>query len=48
MRRAGMPKKSDVASSCAITVPPIFLIALTPIAPSLPVPVSTTAMARSW
>ena len=31
-----MPKNSEVFSSCTITVPPIFLIAFTPIAPSLP------------
>ena len=43
----GHTKNSAVASSCAITVPPIFLMACTPIAPSLPVPVSTTAIARS-
>ena len=44
---SGMPKNSEVFSSCTITVPPIFLIAFTPMAPSLPVPESTTAMARS-
>ncbi len=43
----GIPKNWEVFSSWAITVPPIFLIAVTPIAPSLPVPVSTTAIARS-
>src|SRR5207245_5014889 len=46
MAAPGMPKNSEVASSWAITVPPIFLMACTPIWPSLPVPVSTTAMAR--
>src|SRR6185503_10907086 len=44
---SGMPKNSAVFWSCTITVPPIFLIAFTPIAPSLPEPESTTAMARS-
>ena len=44
---SGMPKNCEVCSSCTITVPPIFLIAFTPIAPSRPVPESTTAMARS-
>src|SRR5262245_20266694 len=43
----GMPKNSELFSSCTITVPPIFFIALTPIAPSLPVPERTTAMERS-
>src|SRR5215471_2086241 len=43
----GMPKNSALALSCAMTVPPIFLIACTPITPSLPVPVNTTAIARS-
>src|SRR5262245_16164455 len=43
----GIPKNSEVASSCAITEPPIFLIARIPIDPSLPVPVRTTASARS-
>src|SRR6266508_565520 len=43
----GMPKNSELFSSCTITVPPIFLIARTPMEPSLPVPVRTTAMARS-
>src|SRR6185369_265476 len=43
----GMPKNSELCSSCAMTVPPIFLIALTPIEPSLPVPERTTAIARS-
>ena len=47
MAAPGIPKNSEVASSWAITVPPIFLIAWTPIAPSLPVPVRTTAIARS-
>src|SRR5262245_15715569 len=43
----GMPKNSELFSSWTITVPPIFLIALTPMEPSLPVPDKTTAMARS-
>src|ERR1700730_740901 len=42
----GMPPNSAEAWSCATTVPPIFLIAPTPIEPSKPVPVSTTAIAR--
>src|SRR5207249_1484098 len=47
MAAPGMPKNSALLSSWTITVPSIFLIALTPIEPSLPVPVKTTAMARS-
>src|SRR5438552_763090 len=47
MAAAGMPENSAERSSWAITVPPIFLIAPMPIDPSLPVPVRTTAMARS-
>src|SRR5262245_23045215 len=43
----GMPKNSELFSSWTITVPPIFLIALTPMEPALPVPERTTAMARS-
>src|SRR5207253_1503403 len=43
----GMPKNSEEASSCAMTVPPRCLIAVTPIAPSWPEPVRTTAIARS-
>src|SRR5215468_3334579 len=43
----GIPKNSELFSSWTITVPPIFLIALTPMEPSLPVPDKTTAMARS-
>src|SRR5262245_22220638 len=43
----GIPKNSELFSSWTITVPPIFFIALTPIAPSLPVPERTTAMERS-
>jgi choline dehydrogenase len=43
----GYTYEGAVVSSWASTVPPIFLIACTPMAPSLPVPVSTTAMARS-
>src|SRR5262245_48204032 len=46
MAELGIPKKSLVASSWAMTVPPIFLMAWTPIVPSLPVPVRTTAIAR--
>src|SRR5262249_41665886 len=34
----GIPKKSLVASSWAMTVPPIFLMAWTPLLPPLPVP----------
>src|ERR1700686_614249 len=41
----GMPLNSAEAWSWATTVPPIFLIAPIPIDPSLPVPVSTTAIA---
>src|SRR5207237_856134 len=41
----GMPKNSALLSSWTITVPSIFLIALTPIEPSLPVPVTTTTIA---
>src|SRR5256885_16792833 len=44
---SGMPANSAFFASCTITVPPIFLIALTPIAPSCPLPESTTATARS-
>ena len=44
---SGMPGNSAFFVSCTITVPPIFLIALTPIAPSWPLPESITAMARS-
>src|SRR5713101_7325941 len=47
MAALGIPKNSADSSSWAMTVPPIFLMACTPMAPSLPVPVSTTAMARS-
>jgi hypothetical protein len=47
MAAEGMPKNSDEGSSFAITVPTIFLIARIPMAPALPVPVSTTAMALS-
>src|SRR2546425_260412 len=43
----GMPKNSAVFSSWTMTVPPIFLIALTPMEPSLPVPERTTAIERS-
>ena len=43
----GMLKNSEVASSWTMTVPPRALIAVTPIEPSLPAPVRTTAMARS-
>src|SRR5262245_22392066 len=43
----GIPKNSELFSSWTLTVPPIFLIALTPMEPSLPVPDKTTAMARS-
>ena len=46
-RRSGMPGNSAVFGSWAITVPPMLLIAVTPIAASLPVPVSTTPIARS-
>src|SRR5262249_48830665 len=44
---SGMPANSAFFASCTITVPPIFLMAFTPIAPSEPLPESTTAMARS-
>src|SRR5262249_23299498 len=44
---SGMPPNSELSWSCTITVPPIFLIAFTPIAPSVPEPESTTAIARS-
>ena len=44
---AGIPKNSADSWSWAITVPPIFLMAPTPSDPSLPVPVRTTAIARS-
>src|SRR5580700_2270080 len=37
---AGMPKITDVASSCAITWPPAAFTASTPLAASLPIPVS--------
>src|SRR5439155_9900716 len=47
MAAPGMPKNSDVCWSWAMTVPPIFLMALTPIEPSPPLPESTTAIARS-
>src|SRR4029077_16156978 len=46
MAADGIPKNSDEASSCAMTVPPRCLMAVTPIEPSWPVPVRTTAMAR--
>src|SRR5690349_12342215 len=42
MAAPGIPKNSDVFWSCARTVPPIFLTAVEPIAPSVPVPVRTT------
>src|SRR6185503_161207 len=35
----GIPKNSELASSCAMTVPPIFFTACTPMDPSVPVPV---------
>src|SRR5262249_49558648 len=44
---AGIPENSAVFSSSTMTVPPIVLMARAPIDPSLPVPVSTTAIARS-
>ena len=44
MASAGMPKITEVASSCAMTRPPAALMAFAPFAPSLPMPVRTTPM----
>jgi len=46
MASAGMPKITEVASSCARTMPPADLMALAPFAPSLPMPVRTDADAH--
>jgi hypothetical protein len=46
MTASGIPLNSASSGSSAITVPPLDLTADAPIAPSLPVPVSTHAMAR--
>src|SRR5262245_17148377 len=43
----GIPENSELLMDCAMTVPPIRLTALTPVAPSRPVPERTTATARS-
>jgi hypothetical protein len=43
---SGIPLNSASSGSSAITVPPLDLTADAPIAPSLPVPVSTHAIAR--
>ena len=45
MTASGMPLNSARSGSSAMTVPPRDLTADAPIAPSLPVPVSTQAMA---
>ena len=47
MAAPGIPKNSEDGSSWASTVPPTFLMAFTPMEPSLPEPLSTTAIARS-
>jgi hypothetical protein len=47
MALRGMPSYSAVSGDCAITRPPSPLTSRRPSVPSLPVPESTTQMARS-